>query len=429
VRNVLFRIRQKSARVLDARRVRRYLFAALETTRVPRRIPRPLSILSALPGDEMIRIPVRACALAFALILAAPAAAQQYPAEPGSGVADMAYLIDPAHADSIRALLGALRASPGVEVRVLTVRNIARYGTGDATPESFATGVYNDWKLGYDQAQDGVLVMVSVDDRFARIELGDNVPAYQDARMQAIMDERMVPRLRDGDYSGGVLEGVTAIAQAFRDSSAQAAAPQPVGGFSQAQPAYDSGDRQPDGGGPIGALILTLTGLGAAGIGGASYLRHRKRKCTHCGLQMQRLDEKGDDVYLDSGRRLEEVLGSVDYDVWHCGGCGNHQVLSYGSFLSSMATCPSCSYKTVEVVKHVLEHPTYTSQGRQRITKRCKHCSWHDEDIVTLPRLQRSSSGSRSLSGGGSSRGGGGGWSGGGGGGGSSSGRGASGRW
>lgn len=185
----------------------------------------------------MIRIPVLFPTLAFALA-AAPVAAQRYPAEPGSGVADMADIIDPAHADSIRALLTSLRTVPGVEVRVLTVRNIARYGTGDPTPETFATGVYNEWKLGYDQALDGVLVLVSVDDRFSRIELGDNAPSYMDARAQSIMDERMVPRFRDGDYSGGVLDGVTAVARAFRDTAsyASSAAPQPVGGFSQPRP-------------------------------------------------------------------------------------------------------------------------------------------------------------------------------------------------
>lgn len=377
----------------------------------------------------MIRIPVRLAVPAFALALAAaPAAAQQYPAEPGTGVADMAGIITPTEADSIRAVLTALRADPGVEVRVLTVKDIARYGTSDPTPESFATSVYNEWKLGYGQAQDGVLVMVSVDDRFARIELGDNVPAHQDARMQAIMDQRMLPRLRENDYSGGVLDAVAAIAQSFRDSTAFAAAPQPVGGFSDPQPAYDVGDGQPDGGGAVGVIILTLTGLGAAGLGGAAYNRNRKRKCTTCGLKMQRLDETDDNVYLDSGRRMEEVLGSVDYDVWKCDGCGNHQVLPYGSFLSSMSRCPGCSYKTVVVTKTVLEQPTYTSEGRQQINQRCKHCSWVDEDIVTVPRLQRSTSSSRSYSssGRGSS---GGGWSGGGGGGGSSSGRGASGRW
>jgi uncharacterized protein len=387
---------------------------------------------------RLIRIPPCLFVLSLAIgIAAAPAAAQQYPAEPGNGVADMAGVLDAADADSIRAILSSLRSDPGVEARVLTVQNIARYRTNDASPEAFATAVYNDWKLGYDQAHDGVLVMVSVDDRFARIELGDNAPAHMDARAQAIMDGTMVPRFREGDYSGGVLRGVLAVAEALRGTPTSAAAPQPAGGFGDppppfsSHPTFSTGEGDPGGAGGAGVIVLILTGLGAAGISAAAYRRNRKRNCAKCGRQMQRLDEKGDDVYLDSGRQLEEVLGSVDYDVWHCAGCGNHQVLAYGSILSSKQKCPGCGYKTVDVNKTVLERPTYTSQGRERIEKACRHCSWRDDDIVTLPRLQRSSSSSRSFGsfGGGSS---GGGWSGGGGGGssgGSSSGRGASGSW
>src|SRR5687767_10865406 len=176
----------------------------------------------------MNRILVRFAALPFAALLLAamPLTAQEYPAEPGDGVADMAGIIPPADADSLRSILAALRAEAGVEVRVLTVKNIARYGTNDPSPEAFATAVYNEWKLGFGQRQDGVLVMVSVDDRFARIELGDQVPAHQDARMQSIMDTEMVPHFRGGDYAAGVMDGVRAIAASFRDSG-YAANPQP----------------------------------------------------------------------------------------------------------------------------------------------------------------------------------------------------------
>ncbi|HEU4881430.1 MAG TPA: TPM domain-containing protein [Longimicrobium sp.] len=365
----------------------------------------------------------------LALVLGTTAvAAQQYPAEPGDGVADMAGLLGPADADSLRAMLAALRTDAGVEVRLLTVKNIARYGTGDATPEAFATSVYNDWKLGYGQAQDGVLVMVSVDDRFARIELGDGAPVDQDVRMQSIMDTDMVPHFRRGDYGAGIMEGVRAIAASFRDP-AYTASPQPVGGYSDPLPAY--GSPSPGTGGGDKGVVAGIVGLlllvsGVAG--GASYLRNRKRNCPHCGKPMQRLDETADNVHLDSGRQLEEVLGSVDYDVWQCTGCSHHQVLPYPAMFSSKKECPSCGYKTVNVESTVLERATYDSTGRERVRKDCRHCSWHDEDIVTLPRLTHSSGSSRSLSsGGGSSSGGG--WSGGGGGGGSSSGRGASGRW
>jgi uncharacterized membrane protein YgcG len=105
------------------------------------------------------------------------------------------------------------------------------------------------------------------------------------------------------------------------------------------------------------------------------------------------------------------------------------QVLPYPAMFSAKKDCPSCGYKTVTVTTTVLEHATYDHAGRERVEKDCRHCGWSDVDIVHLPRKERPTTSSRSLSssGGGSS---GGGWSGGGGGGGgSSSGRGASGRW
>jgi uncharacterized protein len=378
----------------------------------------------------MTRFLVRAAVLLLAVLAAGPLAAQQYPAEPGDGVADMAGIIDPADADSLRRMLASLRTDAGVEVRVLTVKNITRYGTNDASPEAFATAVYNDWKLGYGQAQDGVLVMVSVDDRFARIELGDGVPAHQDARMQSIMDTDMVPHFRQGDYDDGIMDGVRAIAASFRESGF-ATAPQPAGGFAgEAETAYGQPSSGTDGEVVAGVVGLLLLVSGVAG--GAHYLRHRKRNCGECGQPMQRLDESADDVYLDSGRRREEVLGSVDYDVWKCTSCSHHQVRPYPAMFSGKKDCRSCGYKTVIVTTTVLEHATYDHSGRQQVEMDCRHCGWRDVDIVHLPRKERpstSSSRSFSSSGGGSS---GGGWSGGGGGGGgggSSSGRGASGRW
>ncbi|HEU4881429.1 MAG TPA: TPM domain-containing protein [Longimicrobium sp.] len=225
----------------------------------------------------MIRILMRFAMppILAALFAAAPVAAQQYPAEPGDGVADLAGIIGPEDADSLRAIVAALRTEAGVEVRVLTVRNIAAYGTNDPSPEAFATAVYNDWKLGYGQRQDGVLVMVSVDDRFARIELGDEVPVHQDARMQDIIDDQMVPHFRQGDYAAGVMAGVRAIARSFRDPYG-VMAPRLDDGLGDPQTAYDepsTGTDSADGVGfvigiVIGLLVLLLTGAG--GTGGTS---------------------------------------------------------------------------------------------------------------------------------------------------------------
>ncbi|HEX6910260.1 MAG TPA: TPM domain-containing protein, partial [Longimicrobium sp.] len=182
----------------------------------PRRsasIRRPFIPLPDHKAGTMRRtLPSAVLSLAL-LAAAAPAPAQRYPDEPGDGVADLAGVLSPADEAGIRAVVARMRANPGVELAVLTVQSVGAYGA--RSPEAFATGVYNQWRLGRGQRQDGVLVLLSLDDRFTRIELGDGVPADQDARMRRIVDDVMVPRFRGGDMGGGVHDGVLAVASAF----------------------------------------------------------------------------------------------------------------------------------------------------------------------------------------------------------------------
>lgn len=429
---------------------------------------------------RIVRLPT----LLLALSLVGPtiAAAQSYPDKPGDGVADLAGVLSPADAAGIRAIISRMRANPGVELAVLTVQGTGTYGA--SSPEAFATGVYNRWRLGAGQRQDGVLVLLSVDDRFTRIELGDGVPASQDARMAAIVQDVMVPRFRNGDMGGGLHDGVLAVASAFgtqapaatgetgaagetgtapaiQPLTGQAAPPiEPLSGETAApaepqpqtaapytpEPAYvppydyDRYDDDP----PLSAAVLgTLLFCGAllAGLGAWIFQRNHKRKCAECGLQMARLTEEDDDVYLDSGRRKEEVLGSVNYDVWHCAGCGKHAVVSDPKW-TRHDRCGECGYRTVTTTRSLVQEPTYDSSGSERIEKACAHCSWKDVDVIHLPRKQRPrptttrTDWSRdddslwtSSSGGRSSGGGGGGSSSSEGGGGHSSGRGSSGSW
>jgi uncharacterized protein len=145
---------------------------------------------------------------------------------------------------------------------------------------------------------------------------------------------------------------------------------------------------------------------------------------------MTRLDEVSDDVYLDSGQKTEEFLGSVNYDVWKCGSCGGHTLLGHSSWFSGKSRCPSCRYETVVSTRNVLRHATYDHSGEEEVLRDCRHCGFHDQNVVYLPRKTRpsddsSSSSSYSSSGSSSSSS----SSSGGGGGGYSSGGGASGSW
>ena len=378
------------------------------------------------------------------LVASAAAAAQPgYPAANGMVVNDYASILEPAHEDSIQALVGAIRRVREVDVRVVTIQRVADYRTGASTVEAFATGLFNAWAVGGTPRNDGALLLVSVGDRRAKIELGDGAPASLDAATQDIFDEAMVPRFRQGDYGGGVVAGVEGLLQAYaRAYPAETAAPAASSPAPVYDPAAPAAAPAPPAEAPAGSAWAGLAILAAVVGGAVMTLRAvartilRGRRCPHCAARMTRLDEGADDVYLDTGQRAEETLKSVDYRVWKCAGCGHHEIKPSRAWFSGKKECPQCRYRTVSVTKRTLEHPTYTSTGSELVTSDCAHCSHHNEIRVTLPRrtppsgggggrrysssgsssgrsyTSGGSSGGSSFRGGGSSsgRGGGGGW-------------------
>jgi uncharacterized protein len=332
----------------------------------------------------------RALGLLASLVLAAaPGAAQNgYPRWNGNAVQDLAGVIGPRMEDSIRTLLAPARAR-GIDVRVVTISSMSRYEVEAATIDDFAQGMFNAWHVGDRPQNDGILLLVATGDRKVRIQLGDGAQKYESAAQQVISDS-MIPHFREDRMVRGIVRGTAGIAQWFTPAGEAAFAPPPPQPAYTPQPAYSPSPGAGGGGGAgvlFGLLGVGGVGLAMAGFGAAA--RNRPRKCTHCGTQMVKLDEAADDVYLESGQKTEEFLGSVDYDVWKCGGCGAHTLGRYDSWFSGKSACPSCRYQTVETTKHVLQHPTYDDEGREEVLRECRHCGFHDRDVVWLPRRTR----------------------------------------
>lgn len=126
-------------------------------------------------------------------------------------------------------------------------------------------------------------------------------------------------------------------------------------------------------------------------------LRNEPRPCPQCSSELTRLDEKGDDLFLDEGQRKEEQLGSVDYDVWHCSKCDHVKVFPYDAFLTSYNACPSCSYKTYHTVgDRTLVSPTCSSSGKGERDYKCEHCGHSRTESYTIPKRDCSKSSSSS---------------------------------
>ena len=140
------------------------------------------------------------------------------------------------------------------------------------------------------------------------------------------------------------------------------------------------------------------------------WLRRRPRTCGSCRTKIQEpLGDLEEDEYLEQGQVAEESVGSADYDVWHCGGCGWHRVDAH-RVSSSYKRCPSCKYKTLSTTSETIVSPSYSSSGRAKVSTVCDHCGHSTTSYRSIPRLQRSTSSSSSgssYSGGGGSFGGG----------------------
>jgi len=341
----------------------------------------------------------RVLGLLLPLVFAASGAAAQngYPEWNGRSVQDMAGVLSPKMEDSVRTLLAPAR-NKGFDVRVVTVGRMSRYVAGEPAIEEFARGLFNAWRVGDRPENDGVLLVVATGDRKVRIQLGDGAMRYEQAAQQVVADS-LVRWFKEEKTTRGILRGTAGIAEWFTPAGQAAFAPPPPAPSYDPQPVVSTPSSSSGDGYGFAAIAATL-GIGAIGVMGlGSYMRNRPRNCPSCKTQMVRLEETADDIYLDSGQQCEEYLGSVDYDVWKCNACGTHTLARYGSMLSSKRSCPSCRYVTVTVTKNVLRYATYDHGGEEEVMRDCRHCGYHDRDIVYLPVRTRPSSSSSSSSG------------------------------
>ncbi len=327
---------------------------------------------------------------------------------PESWILDRAHLISAVGEAEINARIDAVKRTTGGEIAVVTLPTI-----GGGSHRRFATRLFNHWGIGDAAADNGVLLLVASEDRAAELILGDGIDRPEQVRQaERIMNEAIVPRMRQGDPEGAIRAGVERVIQQYFPSVPDPSVTIPH----RAVPGATSPETAQVG---IGHLLPALVGGGGLSLAlislVRSWLRRRPRKCPDCGLPMVRLDEQADDAHLGSAEQLEETLGSVNYDVWLCNGCNRVIKLRHSAFYTQYARCPQCKAVTMHAMRTTLIPATEFTEGMARIDEHCKHCGYTRSYDKRLPRLPRSDSGSFD---GGSSFGGG-----------SSSGGGASGRW
>lgn len=358
----------------------------------------------------------------------------------------------------VDSLLSDIRRQSTCEVAVVVVNDI-----DSDDPNTFATELFEQWGIGKDDLDNGLLWLVVKDKRNGTVRTGYGVEGVlPDGKIGTIMRRQVYPLFKDGDYEGGIVEGVKAFHEILTDpnniaelKSAQSedgdvkldlfkiwlaicgmltvacvlwliitlVSTRRMGDFER----YKKLDQL-----KMPMLFCTFIGLGMPIV---AYLplwlimrrqRNKPRICHNCGMTMRKLDEQTDNQHLTSAQDFEERINSVDYDVWLCPNCNATEVLPYLNRTKSYTECPACGARACALESNrVLVNPTTISKGRGVRTYCCLHCHNRTQkyyDIAkTTPVIVAPIGGGGSGSGGG--------FSGGGFGGGSTGGGGFSGGW
>lgn len=139
-----------------------------------------------------------------------------WPAPDANYITDTQNVLNRQQQDELEQYLWYIEEHKGVEIAVLIIDSIQDYpGTSNRSIETFARGLFDTWGIGNLPANDGVLLVVALGDRKARIELGNGYGNLRDSDAQYIMDHAIIPQFKKGDYANGVIAGTKALGLEF----------------------------------------------------------------------------------------------------------------------------------------------------------------------------------------------------------------------
>lgn len=344
--------------------------------------------------------------------------------------------------------LQALEQETTAQVAVVTVSSLE-----GETVENYAHSLFNTWGIGQKAVNNGVLFLISPPERRTRIEVGYGLePLLSDGLCGEILDTAVIPHFKESNYEQGVLDGAREIVRILREN------PEAAQGVPGSAPKYVRTPRKDAVAlsifSLIGAvvflilgfvfskrenystLIFVFLGVGITVLAGYAlflalklpstqqptgwfisavgsslvalfynlrkFMRFGPHGCSKCGSKLVLLPETEDNSKLTEVQKLEEQLGSVDYDVWFCPACLNSDTIQYVATFSSFVKCPNCQNMTAKETRTTVRSATRSSTGLARINGNCVHCKHTYVRNEVIPRISSSSGGSGGGGGGGS---------------------------
>jgi uncharacterized protein len=133
--------------------------------------------------------------------------------KPQGYLSDFAGVVDPASRQEIERYSTAVEQQTGVEIALVTIRSLE-----DEPIEDVANTIFRNWGVGKKGKNEGVLLLLAINDRRSRLEVGYELePILPDGFSGGILRE-MRPALRQNHYGEAMLAAAqrigTVVAQA-----------------------------------------------------------------------------------------------------------------------------------------------------------------------------------------------------------------------
>jgi uncharacterized protein len=128
--------------------------------------------------------------------------------EPVGYVNDAAGVMDQPSRAKLEAFLDQVQKKTGVQFAVLVVKS-----TAPLTPSEYKVKVFERWGIGQKGEDNGLLMLVALDEREVRFETGYGLEGtLPDGLQSRIFRNTMAPRFQAGDFAGGITQGVVTCA-------------------------------------------------------------------------------------------------------------------------------------------------------------------------------------------------------------------------
>ncbi|MDO8590220.1 MAG: TPM domain-containing protein [bacterium] len=150
---------------------------------------------------------MRWSALVFSLIFPAIVLGYISPGQPMGFVNDFAKVLKPETISSLNQRLTQFAEDTSNEITVVTIPKLE-----DETIETYAEKLFQEWKIGKEKEDNGLLLLVSLEDKEVRIEVGYGLESVvTDIDSGRIIREIIVPAFRAGNYDGGINDAINII--------------------------------------------------------------------------------------------------------------------------------------------------------------------------------------------------------------------------